>query len=429
MNIAIIGAGFTGLSTAWELQKQGHKVTIFEASDHAGGLASGFKSDDWDWTLEKHYHHIFDSDQDILNLAKEMGLQDLFFFQKVKTSIRKNGTQFQFDSPLTVLTAPFLSPIDKVRTAATVAFLKFSPYLTLFESITAENFLKQTMGENAWQELWKPLFEGKFGKHYHDINAGWFWARIHVRSEKLGYVRGGFQTLIDEMVCVLKSKGVKFYFSEPVKSVKQKNNVVFVQTNNSKKVLQYTKVLITGPGKIVEHLVDDLPKKFSHSLHQYHGIGAITLVVELASPFFKDGTYWLNVNEHQWPMLAIVEHTHFAPAEKYGNRHLLYIGKYLESNEKQFSMNEKQLLKLYLPYLKKIQPEIEKSVRNLWVFREHFAQPLVGLHHQQLVPKFETPLSNIFWASMQHVYPFDRGTNYAVKIGKEVGGRIINQGL
>ena len=50
MKIAVIGAGFGGLAAAYDLNKAGHDVTIYESADHAGGLASGFKEPDWDWS-------------------------------------------------------------------------------------------------------------------------------------------------------------------------------------------------------------------------------------------------------------------------------------------------------------------------------------------------------------------------------------------
>ncbi|HET6847057.1 MAG TPA: FAD-dependent oxidoreductase, partial [Anaerolineales bacterium] len=56
MKIAIIGAGFGGMAAAYDLRKAGHEVTIFEAADHVGGLASGFKAPGWKWTVEKFYH-------------------------------------------------------------------------------------------------------------------------------------------------------------------------------------------------------------------------------------------------------------------------------------------------------------------------------------------------------------------------------------
>ena len=55
MRVAIIGAGVAGLSAALDFSKAGHSVTVFEASNRPGGLASGFKDPNWDWELERFY--------------------------------------------------------------------------------------------------------------------------------------------------------------------------------------------------------------------------------------------------------------------------------------------------------------------------------------------------------------------------------------
>ena len=57
MKIAIVGAGFTGLSLAYYLSKEGRRVDIFEKSSHLGGLASGIKIGEV--YIDKFYHHIF----------------------------------------------------------------------------------------------------------------------------------------------------------------------------------------------------------------------------------------------------------------------------------------------------------------------------------------------------------------------------------
>ena len=43
MKIAIVGAGIGGMAAAYDLVRAGHQVTIYEAADYVGGLASGFK--------------------------------------------------------------------------------------------------------------------------------------------------------------------------------------------------------------------------------------------------------------------------------------------------------------------------------------------------------------------------------------------------
>ena len=80
LKVAIIGAGAAGLAAAWDIARKGHAVHIYEAADRVGGLAAGFKDPTWNWTLEKFYHHWFENDHHILNLADEMGVRDQVIF-------------------------------------------------------------------------------------------------------------------------------------------------------------------------------------------------------------------------------------------------------------------------------------------------------------------------------------------------------------
>ena len=164
MKIAIIGAGFTGLAAAWKLSQHNHTVTIYEASDIPGGLASGFTSKDWQWSLEHHYHHIFESDQDIINFAQELKASKDIIFTTSKTSVIYKNQLHPFDSPLALLNFPHLSYISKIRTALGLGFLRVTPTWKILEYISARSYIQTIMGNRSWQTIWKPLFKGKFGK-------------------------------------------------------------------------------------------------------------------------------------------------------------------------------------------------------------------------------------------------------------------------
>ncbi len=73
--IAIIGAGLGGMAAAYDLVKTGAEVTIFEAAGHVGGLAAGFKEENWDWTVEKFYHHWFATDSHMLGLDQRVRVE------------------------------------------------------------------------------------------------------------------------------------------------------------------------------------------------------------------------------------------------------------------------------------------------------------------------------------------------------------------
>ena len=79
--IAVIGAGIGGMAAAYDLVRAGSKVIIYEASDQAGGLASGFKEPHWDWSVEKFYHHWFQSDHEMMKLIAELGWSDQVIFK------------------------------------------------------------------------------------------------------------------------------------------------------------------------------------------------------------------------------------------------------------------------------------------------------------------------------------------------------------
>ena len=190
MKIGIIGAGFTGISAAYRLSKAGENVSLFESEPNPGGLASGFSAKGWEWALEEHYHHWFTSDWSVRNLATEIGHQVNFY--RPKTSVLIKDGMFQLDSPFSLLKFPYLPLLDRIRTGAVLAYLKVTPFWKMLEGITAESFLKKTMGGNSWETLWKPLFVGKFGNYAPSIPASWFWARIKKRSASLGYPEGGF---------------------------------------------------------------------------------------------------------------------------------------------------------------------------------------------------------------------------------------------
>jgi hypothetical protein len=61
-------------------------------------------------------------------------------------------------------------------------------------------------------------------------------------------------------------------------------------------------------------------------------------------------------------------------------------------------------------------------VRKTWLFRTNYAQPIPLVNHSKNIPAIQTPIPGLFFASMSQVYPWDRGTNFAVEIGRRAAG-------
>jgi len=420
MKIAVLGGGFTGLTASYYLAKNGHNVVVFEKEKILGGLASGFTSDNWDWVLERAYHHLFHSDGDILNFASETGFNNIFFQEPETASLYKDQDNYRIipvDTPQDFLKFPFLSLPEKLRSAVILAFLKFSPYLTFYEKQTAEEFLKKTMGNNAWNILWKELFRKKFGKYAENIVAAFIWARINKRTKKLGYVKGGFQSFIDYIAEVNTKQGVEIQKGVSVNEITKTAATFKVNEEH------FDSIISTLPTPVLVKITGNLfPQVYLKKLGKLQYLHAVNLILETDNPFIEK-TYWLSVCVKSLPFMVVVQHSNFIDKEYYGGKHITYIAKYIDMDDKLLKMDKGEILDYWVPHLKKTLNSRFK-ILNAHLFKGPFAQPIFDKEFVKNKPDFETPVKNFFIANLDMTYPYDRGTNYAVKLGKEVSKLI-----
>ena len=426
MKIGIVGAGAAGLAAAYDLTRAGHAVTIFEGSANVGGLASGFKSERWDWTLEKFYHHWFASDKSILGLIDELGWRDDVLFPRPYTVVFHEGDWEPFDSPLAIIKylLKHFSPIDSVRFAAVAAYLRLTPRWQPLERVTADAWMRRWFGDRVYEELWKPLLVGKFGEeNLAIVNMAWMWARLHARTTRLGTFKGGFQAFLDRFAGVVASQGAGIKLETPVSKIARRGDVIAVDTNNG--VEEFGAVISTSSPALMARMTEDLPGNYVNRLLQLKSMGAVVLVLALDRQLTR--YYWHNIpKEAGFPFLALVEHTNYMSPEHYGGDHIVYCGDYLDPAHEYFSLSKDELLERFIPAIKRFNPAFEPSwVRESWLWKTPYAQPVAPVGHSAAIPPLRTPIQGLYFASMSQVYPWDRGTNFAVEIGRKVAAMVM----
>ena len=261
------------------------------------------------------------------------------------------------------------------------------------------------MGEKATSLIWEPLFAGKFADFAEDISLTWFWARIKKRTSSLAYPVGGFKAFADKLSSKIKDLGGEILMNNEI--------------NDISLLKDFNKIIITIPTPTFLKITNKLPKDYIKKLSSINHLSALTLILVLKEPFLKN-TYWLNITNQSFPFLALVEHTNFMDSNHYGGSHILYIGNYLPPDHPYLKMSAKELLEIFDPYLKKINPTYHLSLITYHLFSQPFAQPVVTVGYQKLIPTFQTPIKGVYLANMDMVYPWDRGTNYAVEIGEKI---------
>jgi len=221
--------------------------------------------------------------------------------------------------------------------------------------------------------------------------------------------------------------GVNIHFNTPVQAITPQPDG-YLQLTGKAGTFSFDRVIATVSPALLAKLAPALPEDYLATLKKLKSMGAVVLTISLKQPLTGEH-YWINLPKSEgFPFLALVEHTTFIPSKHYGGDHLIYCGDYLEADHAYFKMSKEKLLNRFLPALKKFNPEFKADwVKDSWLFKETYAQPVPPVNHSRNIPPLKTPLPGLYWASMSQVYPWDRGTNYAVEIGRRVAKEVIKQ--
>jgi len=309
--------------------------------------------------------------------------------------------------------------INKIRFGFVGLFLRLTNNWRALEKVTADEWMMKWAGQTVYEQMWKPLLIGKFGPYYKDVNMAWMWARIKARTTRLGTFEGGFQKFADLFAEKLREMGVEIRLGVKVGSIQREQAGLSVRSAGKSE--SFNKVLVTTSPNLMAKLCPDLPENYLKGLLELKSMGAVVMTLALKQPLSKEGYYWFNVPKDEgYPFLALVEHTNFVPKRYFGGDHIVYAGDYLESGREYFSMSDDELLERFIPAFQKFNPEFSREwIRKIWVSKTNYAQPVPLVNHSKNIPEIQTPIEGLYFASMSQVYPWDRGTNFAVEIGRK----------
>ncbi|HLE74318.1 MAG TPA: NAD(P)/FAD-dependent oxidoreductase [Anaerolineales bacterium] len=428
MKIAIIGAGFGGLAAAYDLSKASHQVTIYEAAAQVGGLAGGFKQPNWDWWVEKFYHHWFASDKHMLGLIAELGWSDQVLFPRPYTVMYHEGRFYPFDSIPAAIMFPGLGwGLDKIRFGLVGLYLRLSNNWRPLEKTTVDAWMRRWAGDRVYERMWLPLVEGKFGPYAGEVNMAWLWARLHARTTRLGTFAGGFQAFADKFAARLKEMGVEFKMQAQVQTILPEGGKLKLAAAGDR--LIYDQALVTTSPSLLAKLAPGLPAEYLRGLLALKSMGAVVMTMALDRQLSEQGYYWFNIPKSAgFPFLALVEHTNYLSPRNFGGEHIIYCGDYLEAGHEYFALSDEELLARFVPGIQRINPHfVREWVKQVWVHKTNYAQPVPLVNHSRNIPDIGTPIAGLYFASMSQVYPWDRGTNFAVEIGRKAAGMMIQK--
>jgi protoporphyrinogen oxidase len=426
--VGIIGGGVAGLTAAYRLLQSGHRVRLFEAGPQLGGLVRTFEIAGE--PIECFYHHVFTTDTATVRLIEEMGLGDRLLWRPSTVGIFYEDRIYPFVTPLDLLRFSAVGLIDRLRLGAMGLYLRRKKDGSQYENVTAKDWIRRFAGRRNLDVVWGPLLRGKFGDLGDELVMTWLWNKIHLRfasrgaglsqREVLGYLLGSFGAWIEALIERVRGLGGELEAGRPVQGIVQDGGRIGLKVGgDTAETVMFDAVVCTVANKIFRRLVPDFPQDYASKLEGVPYQDALCLLMTLNHPL--SDRYWLNINDRSIPFLAVVEQTNLIDRERYGDQHVVYVSNYLDKESPLLQMSERELFELYLPHLKRLNPQFDESwVNERWLFHGPDAQPVFTVGAGSRIPDHRTPVTGLYLANMSQIYPQDRGQNYSILLGEDI---------
>ncbi|MFC4550882.1 MULTISPECIES: NAD(P)/FAD-dependent oxidoreductase [Halorussus] len=452
--IGVVGGGIAGLAAAYRLQKHGHDVQVFEASDQVGGLAAVYETAGD--PIEKFYHHLSASEETIVDLIEELGLGDDLVWPIGKNAYYWDGTVHPMDKPWEIAAYPHMSVYDKFRLTMLTQEIdvrggipKLDTYENLedFEDVPIEQFLREHTSDGVYEGFFEPLLDAKFGSRKDDVSAAWLLGRIKFRGERdllrgepLGYLEGGFGKLLDALVDAVGRENITTNaMVEEVGIEDGEVRDVTVAVREPAEAAQEAGQAEADGGVTAEtHDVDGVVvAAMPNVLQDLTGYecdidfqGAVCALVTMEDQLTD--TYWLNIG-HDAPFGALIEHTNYISPDHYGGEHLLYVASYIQDYEEElWQMDDDEIEDLWLGHIEEMFPEWDRSkVKEFRLARNPRAAPIYERGYLDMVVPYDLGddiAEGIYYAGMasRAQYP-ERSLNGGIVAGYECADRIAGR--
>jgi len=474
--IAIVGSGFLGMTLALRLAKAGNKVTIFESGDQIGGLASAWEIGDVVW--DKHYHVTLASDKFTRNLIDDLGLTDEYRWVETKTGFYANGELHSMSDTREFLKFPPLGLIGKLRLAFTIFYASRVKDWKRLEAISVEDWLTKLSGRKTFEKIWRPLLKAKLGEAYKTTSAAFIWATIQrmyaarksgLKKEMFGYVRGGYARVLERFGEVLADNGVAIRLNSVIESVEkledgkiqvsvaatrrrsdlksfansQKTKYAVLKThaavapgfsggflaepdhvsndtndydrNAASQIVD--KVILTCPSNIAATIADDLTSTEKHQLRniRYQGIVCASVLTKCSLSNF----YVTNITD-EMPFTGVIEMSALVDKKEFGRNALIYLPKYVASDDQLFDKSDEEIKHIFLDGLQKMHSHFSrKDVLAFKVSRLRQVFPLPVLNYSSGLPSMKTSVDGLYIVNSAHIVNGTLNVNETVRLAEE----------
>jgi protoporphyrinogen oxidase len=422
---AIVGGGMLGMTLAYRLAQQGQSVTLFESAPELGGLASAWQLEDITW--DKHYHVTLLSDLTLRSLLRELNLEQDMKWVETKTGVYADGTLYSVSNAIEFLQFPPLRWIDKLRLGFTILYGARIENWKRLETIPVTTWLKRWSGDRTFQKFWLPLLKAKLGENYKIASASFIWStiarlyaarRTGLKKELFGYLPGGYARILKRFGEVLQETGVVVQLGDRITQVEQLPTGKLKLHSQNGQTTTFGQVVITTAAPIAAKLCPQLSTSEQNRLKgiQYQGI--LCASVLLKNPL--SSYYVTNITESWVPFTGVIEMTALVDPKEFGGRSLVYLPKYVPSDDEAFNVSDKVLQEQFIQALEQMYPEFHSShAIGFQVSRVKYVVAVPTLNYSKKLPPMHTSIPGLHIINSAHILNGTLNVNETVQLAEQ----------
>jgi protoporphyrinogen oxidase len=430
----IVGGGLLGMTLAHRLSRLGKEVTLFEAADHLGGLASAWRLGDVVW--DRHYHVTLLSDSYLRSLLAELGLAEEMEWAETRTGFYTDGQLYSMSNTWEFLRFPPLRLWDKLRLGGTIFLAARIRDWERLEKIPATDWLRRWSGRRTFERIWLPLLRAKLGENYRQASAAFIWAiiarmyaarRTGLKKEMFGYVRGGYARILDRFAALLAEENVATRLSHRAKKIEPAFGEVEIEFQNGHQET-FDRVVVTLPAPLAAQVCPGLAEDERSRLEavQYQGIVCASLLVKRPLA----GFYVTNITEDWVPFTAVIEMSALVDRKTFGGNSLIYLPKYVTPDDSFFGRSDDEVKESFLGALAKMYPQFDVSdVLEFRVSRVRYVLAISTLNYSEHLPPMTTSLPGIYIVNSAHILNGTLNANETIQLAERAVQRVLTPPL
>ena len=409
-----------GLAVAYQLARDGHRPVVFEADDRVGGMTAAFDFEGL--TIERYYHFHCTSDTAFFDVLRELGIDKKLQWVPTKMGYWYRGELQAWGTPTALLKFRGLGWIAKFRYAVHAFLCTKRTDWRALDKLEATQWIRRWVGEEAWEVLWRRLFDFKFYDKSNQLSAAWIWSHIrrigrsryNLMQEKLGYLEGGSHTLLEALRQDILAHGGELRLATPVQKVLLEGGEVRgVEAGGQRH--DFDKVISTVPLPYVPRLLPDLPTALLDQYRAQQNIAVVCVIAKLRKRVTEN--FWLNVNDPAMDIPGLVEYTNLRPLD----HHIVYVPFYMPGEHPKFAEPDSVFLDKVKRYLKTINPTLsDDDFLAIRASRYRFAQPVCPPGFLDRLPPWQLPVKGLWVADTSYYYPEDRGISESIGFGRNM---------